>query len=446
MGIRMDVDRAVRLESMEITDSIKSTLKSCIPAIEKEIDGAIRESYEKILKYPEVQKAYAGMKLDEAVQAQRKHWLEDILPATFSAEQLDNCVELFSKRQQQGLELRWYFVFYTNMLHRLILAVAPGYARHPERFRTVVDALVRVVVFEVELASAAYMKSAQDSAAEILNRNADEFEEQISGLVEMVSASVSQLSGAAETMAVVADRTAGEAATASSVTEQTSDNIQTVSAATEELSTSIREIATQVGKSAEIAEAAMREAGRTNSLVQGLADAVGKIGDVVKLINNIASQTNLLALNATIEAARAGEAGKGFSVVAGEVKSLATQTAKATEDISAQISAVQAATRDAVSAIQGIGETIVHINDISSTVASAVEQQGAATQEIARSVQGAAQGSMQMSQTITTVSDLAGQTNSTAKDLSAAVSGLSSQTTKLSAQVGQFLDKVRRSA
>ncbi|SBW08026.1 Chemotaxis sensory transducer [uncultured Alphaproteobacteria bacterium] len=446
MTVVMQIDREARLASMQIDESTKAILRECKPLVEKGIDDAIRESYQILMKFPEAARAYAGTNIDDACRAQRKHWLDDILPATFSDEQLRNCVELFGKRQQQGLALRWYFVFYTNILRRMIGMVVPVYAKRPDRMRAAVDALTKVVIFEVELAAAAYMTAAQQAAAVELNRHADAFEAEISGLVGMVGATVTQLQSAAGTMATVADRTAGEAEAANEATERTSAAVHTVSAATEELSASIREIAGQVEQAAEIAGSAVRDAERTNTMVQGLADAAARIGDVVKLINNIASQTNLLALNATIEAARAGEAGKGFAVVAGEVKSLATQTAKATEDISKQISAVQSATRDAVTAIESIGSTIVRINDIAAAVASAVEQQGAATQEIARSVQGAAEGSSQMSHTIAAVSDLAGQTSGTARDLSAAVDGLSSQTARLSDQVGAFLANVRRSA
>ena len=444
MNQHLDIDRVTRMESMGIDESTKRILHDCVPHIEKVIDGAIRDSYQLIMRYPEAARAYAGMNLEEAVAAQRKHWLEDILPATFSEAQLENCVALFSKRQQQGLPLRWYFVFYTNVMRHMIRAIGPAFGRRPERFQQAVEALVRVVIFEVELAAAAYMKSAQDGAAITLNKNADAFEQEIAGLVKMVGASVAHLQTASDTMATVADQTAEEAKTAATATQQTSSNVQTVSAATEQLSSSIQEISTQVGKSVAIAESAVCEAERTNTLVQGLSNAVDKIGDVVKLINSIASQTNLLALNATIEAARAGEAGKGFSVVAGEVKSLANQTAKATEDISAQIAAVQAATRDAVTAIKGIGATIVSINEISTAISSAVEEQGAATQEISRSVQGAAEGSVQMGKTITAVDNLAGQTSGTARDLSAAVGTLSEQTTQLSSQVAAFLEKIRK--
>ncbi|HXP97771.1 MAG TPA: methyl-accepting chemotaxis protein, partial [Telmatospirillum sp.] len=177
--------------------------------------------------------------------------------------------------------------------------------------------------------------------------------------------------------------------------------------------------------------------------VQGLAEAAGKIGDVVRLINDIASQTNLLALNATIEAARAGDAGKGFAVVAGEVKSLANQTAKATEEISAQIVAVQNATKDAVAAIQGIGNTIARINEIASTIAAAVEEQGAATQEIARNVQQAAHSGLTLTTNISSVSSAANDTGQAAGEVTGAASSLSQQAEQMTSQVGAFLSKVR---
>jgi methyl-accepting chemotaxis protein len=198
-----------------------------------------------------------------------------------------------------------------------------------------------------------------------------------------------------------------------------------------------------VTQSTEIAGQAVAEANRTNITVQGLSAAAQKIGDVVKLISDIASQTNLLALNATIEAARAGEAGRGFAVVANEVKSLASQTAKATDEISAQVGAMQDATAEAVQAIGGIGRTIGAINEITSAISAAVEQQGAATQEIARNVQQAAQGTGQVSNNISTVNRAADKTGSAASKVLSSAEQLSGQAATLRADVDRFLANIR---
>lgn len=439
----MDLDRESRLKALEVDDQMRGVLRECKAAVAAIIDDAIAESYRKILAYPEVQKVYAGTKIEEARRAQRTHWLDDVFSATFTEEQLRSGINIFTERARQGLPLRSFFIFYTNILRRMVGAVTSIYRRKPEKLLQAIDVLTRVVMFELELAAACYMNEGQEQLSRVVHQTADGFEREVSGVVGKVTSSVTQLKAAAQTMETVAKDTAGQSQTASSAAQQTSSNIATVAAATEELNASIQEISRQVGKSAQIAEAAVTKASETNQLVQGLADAVGKIGDIVKLINDIASQTNLLALNATIEAARAGDAGKGFAVVAGEVKNLANQTARATGDISAQIGAVQAATRNAVAAIGEIGAVIVSINEISTSVASAVEEQGAATQEIARSVQSAAEGGRQVSDTIASVSALAGKAEGTAHGLSKAVDGLSSQADLLSSQVTNFLAKIR---
>jgi len=269
------------------------------------------------------------------------------------------------------------------------------------------------------------------------------FDESASGALGTLASASTQMQSTAQAMSVTADETSRQATAVAAAAEQATGNVQTVASAAEELSSSIAEISRQVAESSRIAGQAVTDATKTNDQVKALADAAQKIGEVVKLINDIAGQTNLLALNATIEAARAGEAGKGFAVVASEVKSLATQTAKATEDIANQVKAIQSATGDSVAAIEGITGTITRINEIATTVAAAVEEQGAATKEIARNVQQAAAGTTEVSSNISGVTKAASETGAASGQVLGAAGELARQGEKLRAEVDRFLADIR---
>jgi methyl-accepting chemotaxis protein len=272
---------------------------------------------------------------------------------------------------------------------------------------------------------------------------ADSFEAAVGEIVETVSSASTELEASAATLTRAAQRAQEVTTAVAAASEEASTNVNSVASATEELSSSVNEISRQVQESARMASAAVGQARSTTERVGELSKAAARIGDVVELINTIAGQTNLLALNATIEAARAGEAGRGFAVVASEVKALAEQTAKATGEIGQQITGIQSATQDSVSAIKEISGTIEKLSEVSSTIAAAVEEQGAATQEISRNVQQAAQGTHQVSSNITEVQRGASETGSASSQVLSAAQSLSNDGNRLKLEVGKFLNSVR---
>ncbi|MBW8708375.1 MAG: MCP four helix bundle domain-containing protein [Alphaproteobacteria bacterium] len=307
-----------------------------------------------------------------------------------------------------------------------------------------------VQVFKTSMIDADRLKAEQEEAqrvtaarSAVVDRLTRDFDIKVQGVVQTVASQATQMQASAQSMSATAEETTKQASAVAAASEEGAANVQTVASATEELSTSISEISRQVAHSSQIAANAVTESAKANEMVQGLLNASQKIGEIVALINEIADQTNLLALNATIEAARAGEAGKGFAVVAAEVKNLATQTSKATDDIRAQITGVQGATQDAVNAIGSISKTIGEIDQISTAIAAAVEQQGAATQEIARNVEEAAKGTQEVSSNIGGVTDAANSTGAVASQVLASARSLSEQSGELRTLVQTFLTEVK---
>ncbi|MCD0419740.1 CHASE3 domain-containing protein [Rubrivivax sp. JA1024] len=303
------------------------------------------------------------------------------------------------------------------------------------------DNAIRVRQLEAEQQEAE-RRQAEQRRSEMM-KMANGFEAAVGEIVNTVSSASTELEASASTLTQAADRAQHLSSTVAAASEEASTNVQSVASATEELSSSISEISRQVQDSARIAANAVNQARTTDDRVSELSKAATRIGDIIELINTIAGQTNLLALNATIEAARAGEAGRGFAVVASEVKALAEQTAKATGEISQQISGIQAATNDSVTAIKQITGTIEQLSEIASTIAAAVEEQGAATQEISRNVQQAAQGTQQVSSNVIDVQRGATETGSASAQVLSSAQSLAQDSSRLKGEVSRFLDTVR---
>ncbi|MDP4006109.1 methyl-accepting chemotaxis protein [Methylobacterium sp. NEAU K] len=322
----------------------------------------------------------------------------------------------------------------------------PGRGRRDEigRMAAAVDVFKRALT-DKRAGDAAAAQEAQAKARRTacLEAVVSRFETEVSALVQALAGAATELEATAQSMTSIAEETDAQALTVASAAEQASSNVQTVASATEELSISIREINGQVTRAARAASAASDEAIQTDSAVQVLSESAEKIGSVIALISQIAGQTNLLALNATIEAARAGDAGRGFAVVASEVKDLAGQTARATEEIGAQIGEIQTATGQAVSAIQSIARIVGEIATSSTAIAASMEQQGAATQEIARNVQEAASGTGRVTGNIVDVKRAAGETGSAATQVLGAARGLSQHSSDLGRAVATFLADVK---
>jgi methyl-accepting chemotaxis protein len=288
-------------------------------------------------------------------------------------------------------------------------------------------------------------RQAEEEKRQTMQTLAATFEAEVGNIVLAVSNAAKQMQASAKTLSSNVDKTSQRSSSVSAASEEATANVETVAAAAEELASSIAEIGRQVEQSNRIADRAVQDAAKTDELVHLLAQSAEKIGDVVQLISGIAGQTNLLALNATIEAARAGDAGKGFAVVASEVKSLATQTARATDDISTQIAAIQQTTQVAVEAISAISATISEMSEIAASIAAAIEEQSAATREISRNVQQAAAGTSDVSSNISGVNEAAVDLGMTAAEVLATAGELSRQSDQLSTQVQSFVAQIKKS-
>jgi methyl-accepting chemotaxis protein len=434
-----------RTAFMRLSPDSRAALAEAWAIIQPSLDQVLSVFYDHMKRTPETAamlEAHARRGLDWLKGAQRKHW-ERLFAGTFDAAYVEGVRRVGTAHARIGLDPRWYLGGYALALAEIGRLVGARHRWNGKRAAEVMAAVTGAVFLDMDLALSVYFEEAQAAAKAERGKVADAFDAVVGKVVAAVASAGTELQASADTLGEIAGRTGTRASAVAAASTQASANVQTVAAAAEELSASVGEITRQVNEGARIASEAMGRARETDATVQGLAEGAKRIGDVVRLINDIAGQTNLLALNATIEAARAGEAGKGFAVVASEVKNLATQTAKATEEIGAQIAAIQGDTQRAVAAIQGIAGVIESIDRITAAIAAAVEQQGAATTEIARNVQQAAAGTNEVSASIADVNAAVAETNGAVTDLRGSAAELARNGETLRRELTQFLGALR---
>ncbi len=442
--MQQDTDSRERLRFLNIDAETSRLLAEFWPVAADALPRLLDDFYQHVTTVPALAKLL-GSDVPRLRRAQGSHW-ERLFSGRFDTAYFDSVRAIGLMHHKIGLEPRWYMASYNFLLNRLTALAIRTHRWSPARAAKTVAAITSAVILDMEIAGSTYLEPKETARTERARKTADltqEFSGKVSQLAGLVSSAATQLQATAQSMAGTADLTMQQASTVATAAEDASANVQTVASSAEELASSIGEISRQVAQSAKIAGKAADDAKRTDTVVRALADGARTIGEVVGLISNIAGQTNLLALNATIEAARAGDAGKGFAVVASEVKSLATQTAKATDQISQQIGQIQSATNKAVAAIQGIATTIAEVNDIAAAIAAAVEEQGAATKEIARNVQQASAGTQEVTSNIAGVRAGASDTGAAAGEVLSAAGELSRQAEQLTGEVGRFVSAMK---
>jgi len=437
-------DREARLRFMRINDQTGALLHEFWKVVEPTLPAILDEFYTHVAAEPNLARL-VGNDIPRLKAAQGSHWGR-LFGGRFDEAYFKGVRTIGLVHNKIGLEPRWYIGGYNLVLSRLHELAVRSNRWNASRLVTLLTAVNAAVMLDMDIAISVYqeaMLSERQQRQDKLTGAIKEFDAQMKAALDTVGKAATNMQVTANTLSANAQEATRQSTAVAAASEQASTNVQTVASAAEELSASVVEISRQVDESTRIAGEAVAQANRTNASVQGLAEKAQKIGDVVKLITDIASQTNLLALNATIEAARAGEAGKGFAVVAAEVKNLANQTAKATEEIGQQIAEIQQATRESVSAIEGIAATITSVNSIATTIAAAVEEQDAATKEIARNVQEASRGTQEVSSNIAGVNRASSMTGETAGHVLSAAEDLSRQSETLRTQVEAFFGIIR---
>jgi methyl-accepting chemotaxis protein len=413
------------------------------------LPGIIKGFYGHLRTEPDLIKMFRSEAvLNHAAERQTEHWL-NLFNGNFEISYFDSARRVGQVHSRIGLEPRYYIGGYAYTVSKLYDAAAHsiGSRLHMKRAQNdlaeLLRALNQAVMLDMDLAISIYLEENDLRHRSELENLASAFEASVKSVVSSVATSAREMELSAKAMENIAEETGRQAVMVAGASEEASTNVATVAAASEELASSISEIGRQISQSVQVASAAVQDSEQTDAKMNALVVAAQKIGEVISLINNIAGQTNLLALNATIEAARAGDQGKGFAVVASEVKSLAGQTARATEEIRRQIEDIQNISAEAAQAIQGITKTIREMNEITAAISAAVEEQSFATQEIARSVQQAAAGTNDVASNITGVTQAAGRTGETADHVLRTSASLAKSCDHLGHEVDNFLSRIK---
>lgn len=386
-----DEDLATRTRFIGLDPNAGALLTAFWSAVEPELPAILDGFYRHVTAFPHLTQM-VGDHVPRLKQAQTAHWRR-LFSGRFDAAWLSSVQTIGQVHHKIGLEPRWYIGGYAFVLNRLVALAVHTHRWAPARLVSLINAVNAAVMLDMDIAISVYQEAVLTEKAQ-RGKRVDgllrDFEEKTAGLVGQVATAANKLEATARSMSATTSETTRQAADVAGAVETASVNVQTVAAAAEELSASVGEIARQVTQSSAIADRAVADANRTDSIVKTLADGAQKIGEVVSLISAIAGQTNLLALNATIEAARAGDAGKGFAVVASEVRKLAEQTAAATSEIQAKVTAIGTDVATAISAIDSIAAQTDDLSGLSHQMAAAAEEQHLATQEMAHNLERAA--------------------------------------------------------
>jgi methyl-accepting chemotaxis protein len=442
---------AIRLDLLEIDEPTRAMLRELRPFFAKTLPGILARFYDKVRHYDPDSGIFKDGAIKEAIRLQLQHW-ELIGGGDFGVAYISSVGRICEFNQRAGVAPQWYIgcrlMYVADQLAKAVeteIAI-PRFGRAAQVARdkkaAMLSAIAKASMLDTENVVAVYFGSNRQARKDAIAQASDRFH----AIITSLSTASTELERTARALSDNAGNTTRLATVVANASSDASNNVQSVASATEELAGSVREISAQVQESNRIALSAVKQADETDSRINALSQAANRIGDVIKLITSVAEQTNLLALNATIEAARAGDAGRGFAVVAQEVKALASQTAKATDEIGIQIAGMQTATQEAVGSLKMISSTIGKISEITSAISAAIEEQGAATQEISGNIQRTADGTSQVAGTIAEVSHGANQTGAASSQLLSSAKQLSDSTTSLQAEIDGFLKSIAAAA